>query len=362
MGIKKTEIQEKRLYWLWLAESGLRNRRAALLRQYGTIEEIYRAYVLDREVSEEGLWLPDKEELLERLSRYEQKGIFFCCCEEEGYPVCLKEIYSPPGGLYYRGRLPEPAGDLSRRLAVVGARACSERGRAFARRIGRELAEAGSGVVSGLALGIDGAALQGAVEAGGDVYGVLGCGVDVCYPKENSRLFGQVSERGGILAEYPPGTSPLPAYFPQRNRIISGLSDGVLVIEARKRSGSLITAEFGLEQGRNIYAVPGRPEDALSEGCHHLIQNGAKLVTGVEDILSDYDFEVGVRLDSGQVPKILLETTEKIVYACLRLEPKHLGQIQRESGLEWQEVFNILLKLELKGCARQVSMDCYVAI
>ena len=368
----------KRLYWLWLAESGLRGRRATLFRQYGTIEGVYRAYVLEREAAGEGLWRPGIEELCERLGDYERKGIFFCCCEEENYPACLKEIYSPPGGLYYQGHLPGSADGRTSlewekkekdgtdkeigRMAVVGARACSERGRGIARRIGRELAQGGAGVVSGLALGIDGAALAGAIEGEGRAYGVLGCGVDICYPKENYHLFGQVLERGGILSEYPPGTPPLPAYFPQRNRIISGLSDGVVVIEARKRSGSLITAEFGLEQGRNIYAVPGRPEDVLSEGCHYLIQNGAKLVTGAADILSDYEFSPGLRLDSGQVPKILLETTEKIVYACLRLEPKHLSQIQQESGLEWQEVFNILLKLELKGCARQVSMDCYVAL
>jgi len=349
-------MERTRLHWLWLAESELHNQKGSLLQRYGTIDEIYRACVVERSGERKLRWYPTEEELQDKWEQYQKRGIHFCCCEEKDYPTELGEIYGAPGWLYYKGKLPEE----ERRIAVVGARACTPHGVALTERICRELAGAGISIVSGLALGIDGCAHRGALDGNGVTYAVLGCGVDICYPKENRRIYDQIQEKGGILSEYPPGRVPQPGYFPQRNRIISGLSDGILVVEARKRSGSLITAELGLEQGRNIYAVPGRPEDVLSEGCNYLIQNGAKLVGTAADIVSDYDFGQKLRLDIGRTQKILLETTEKIVYACLRLEPKHINQIQQESGLEWKEVLSILLKMELKGYAEQVSPDCYV--
>lgn len=349
-------MERTRLYWLWLAESELRNQKSSLLQRYGSIGEAYRICVTEKGGERKLQWYPTEEELQEKWEKYQERGIHFCCCEEEDYPTELGEIYGAPGWLYYTGKLPGE----ERRIAVVGARACTPRGVALTERICRELAGAGVSIISGLALGIDGCAHRGALDGNGVTYAVLGCGVDICYPKENRRLYDQISEKGGVLSEYPPGTVPRPGYFPQRNRIISGLSDGILVVEARKRSGSLITAELGLEQGRNIYAVPGRPDDVLSEGCNYLIQNGAKLVGNAADIVSDYEFGQKLRLDIGRTQKILLETTEKIVYACLRLEPKHINQIQQESGLEWKEVLSILLKMELKGYAEQVSPDCYV--
>lgn len=363
---------EKRLYWFWLVESGLRSRKEILLRQFGTVEEIYRIFVEEKgvkvsELVQHCLWFPGEDELMERLNSYEKRGIQFYGCEEEEYPRLLREIYDAPCGLYVRGQLPKE----KRCIAVVGARACTERGKVLTERLAEDLALSGIGVISGMAMGVDGAAHRGALLAWkndgkgmrtppGGTYAVLGNGVDICYPRSNRYLFDQLAEMGGLISEYPPGTPSLPAYFPQRNRIISGIADGILVIEARRRSGSLITAELGLEQGRNIYAIPGRPDDVLSEGCNYLIQTGAKLTLNVTDILSDFDFEQRVFMDSGKLPKILLETTEKIVYACLRLEPKHVNQIQRECGLEWNQVLSILLKLELKGYAEQTSMDCYV--
>ena len=299
---------------------------------------------------------------------YKNKGIFYAGIDDPEYPRLLREIYDAPCGLYYMGSLPTE----SKNITVVGARGCTDYGKRLCEKVCEDLVLSGVGVISGMALGIDGAAHKGALYhwSGGNVYdqskkigrtyAVLGNGVDICYPKTNRWLYDQLILEGGIISEYPPGTPSIPAYFPRRNRIISGISNGILVVEARQKSGSLITAELGLEQGRNIYAFPGRPDDVLSEGCNYLIQNGAKLVLNAQDILSDFDFCQRVYMDSGKIPKIILETAEKIVYACLRLEPKHVNQIYKESGLAWNEVMSILLKLELKGYAEQSSLDYYV--
>ena len=163
-------------------------------------------------------------------------------------------------------------------VAVIGARQCTEYGRYIASKLGSALADEGIQVISGMARGIDSIAQSAAMEAGGKTFAVLGCGVDVCYPPECTSLFRQLMEKGGILSEYPPGTEPKASYFPRRNRIISGLSDAVVVVEARERSGTLITVDMALEQGREVYVVPGRITDPLSFGCNHLIRQGAGIV------------------------------------------------------------------------------------
>ena len=361
---------EQRLYWFWLIESGLQSRKNKLLEQYGTVKAIYEMYVMDKSTIEkrECKWFPSEDEIEDRIADYEKKGISFCSIDDMEYPRLLREIYDAPCGLYYRGRLPKE----KHSIAVVGARGCTDYGKRLSEKTAEDLVLSGVGVISGMALGIDGSAHKGALfpwknsltseqEAIlGRTYAILGNGVDVCYPRTNRSLYDLLVTYGGILSEYPPGTPSIPSNFPRRNRIISGMSEGILVVEARKRSGSLITAELGLEQGRNIYAFPGRPDDVLSEGCNYLIQNGAKLVLNAQDILSDFDFEQRVYMDYGKIPKIILETTEKMVYACLRLEPKHINQIFQESGLSWNEVMSILLKLELKGYAEQTTLDYYV--
>lgn len=208
--------------------------------------------------------------------------IGFVSILEETYPSRLRTIPDPPFGIYWKGRLPEESVPAA---AVIGARLASGYGREQARRFAGRLGARGVCVVSGMARGIDGIAQTAALEAGGSSFAVLGCGVDICYPTENSALYELLLQKGGILSEYAPGTQPQACFFPPRNRIISGLSDLVLVIEARKRSGTLITVDMALEQGREVFALPGRVSDSLSDGCNRLIRQGAGAATCPEDIL-----------------------------------------------------------------------------
>lgn len=223
-------------------------------------------------------------------------GIHFSCFLEEDFPQRLRWIPDPPFGIYCKGRMPfsegrgtggtaDGADVRGGAAAIIGARSASPYGKNQARRFAFALASGGVTVISGMARGIDGIAQRAALDAGGLSFGVLGCGVDVCYPEENRDLYDRLLEQGGILSEYPPGTPPEPKLFPQRNRIISGLSDLVLVIEARKKSGTLITVDMALEQGREVYALPGRVSDHLSDGCNRLIRQGAEAATCPEDIL-----------------------------------------------------------------------------
>ena len=190
----------------------------------------------------------------------------------KGYPGRLKEIYDPPYALYVKGKLPD---NTARAAAIVGARSCTPYGEKYALEYGKKLAECGIQVISGLARGVDGIGQRGALLGGGKTFAVLGSGVDVCYPKNHMGLYLDILEQeGGILSELPPGTPPLPQHFPRRNRIISALSDIVLVMEARERSGSLITADLALEQGKDVYALPGPVNSSLSQGCNRLIFQG----------------------------------------------------------------------------------------
>ena len=196
-----------------------------------------------------------------------EKQIGLVLQEEEGFPQKLLEIPDPPYGLFYKGKLPE---QKQPSVAVIGARECSEYGRFVAEELGRYLGSQGIQVISGMARGIDGISQQAALLAGGTSYGVLGCGVDICYPRQNRKLYEELIQKGGLLSTYAPGTKALPAYFPPRNRIVSGLADALIVIEARQKSGTLITVDMALEQGKDVYVVPGRITDRLSDGCNRL--------------------------------------------------------------------------------------------
>ncbi|MBP5529298.1 MAG: DNA-processing protein DprA [Lachnospiraceae bacterium] len=203
---------------------------------------------------------------------------------KKDYPFRLKNIGDPPLMLFYRGKLPDEQRPC---VAIVGARECSPYGEKTARMFARELSSVGVQIISGMARGVDGISQRGSISAGGNTFGVLGCGVDVIYPVENKDLFDDILKDGGILSEFDPGTEPLRTYFPSRNRIISGLSDIVLVVEARKRSGTYITVTQALDQGREVFAVPGRITDALSDGCNNLIAAGAGIAVGSQSIIED---------------------------------------------------------------------------
>lgn len=282
-------------YWLWLAElPGLRGQtRFSLLDHFGTPENLYFAdsgeILLTQDMTRtQAQALNDKrldhaEQILEDCQRL---GIRILTLQDADYPTRLKNIYNPPCLLYMRGRL--PVVDEETAVAVVGTRTATPYGIRCAEKLGYELAAAGAMVVTGLAKGIDSAAARGALRAGGVTIGVLGNGLDVVYPPENQYLYEDVTAAGVLISEYPPGTEPAGSHFPVRNRILSGLSVAALVVEAPERSGALITAETALEQGRDVYAVPGPIDAPMSRGCNRLIREGAGLVSDGWDILRDY--------------------------------------------------------------------------
>lgn len=296
------------------------------------------------------------EQVLAKLTR---AGIKFIFSDEPVYPPLLKEIYDPPKVLYFKG---ESALFQLPMVAVVGARKASPYGLAVAEKFGRELAEAGICVVSGMARGIDTAAHRGALSVNGPTVAVLGCGVDVVYPAENRRLMSEIADRGLVISEFPPGTGPAAGNFPVRNRIISGLAKGVVIIEAAEKSGSLITADCALEQGRDVFAVPGQISNPLNKGAHRLIKHGAKLVEDLSDILD----ELGTCSScpdnkiSGNLNKINLTVEEKTLYNVISDEPVCSETLIEQSGLGPAQVISMLLILELRGLIRQLPGERYI--
>ena len=221
----------------------------------------------------------------EEAEKLREKGIGFVSEEDAWFPERLRKIPDCPYGLYYLGRLPS---EKRPSVAIIGSRNCTGYGREQARIFAEKLALRGISVVSGMARGVDGIAGRAAANAGGQSFAVLGCGVDVVYPSENRELYNILTEKGGVISENPPGTQPRTTLFPRRNRLISGLADAVLVIQARRRSGTTITVDAALEQGREIFALPGRVSDALSDGCNFLISQGAGIACSPDTILEHF--------------------------------------------------------------------------
>ncbi|MDO4554044.1 MAG: DNA-processing protein DprA [Lachnospiraceae bacterium] len=296
------------------------------------------------------------EETEKEYEKLKEKQIRFLYWRQEDFPKKLIEIPDPPLGLYIKGSPPKE----KKIIAIVGTRTPTAYGREMARVFARELSVAGITIVSGLAAGVDLAAHKGALEAGKKTYGVLGSGVDIVYPKENYMTYHQMLGQGGVLSEYKPNAAPMAYRFPERNRIISGLADGIFIVEAKGRSGSLITADCGLEQGKDIFVLPGRSIDPFSEGCNWLIRQGAKLVTKPSHILEDIYPECEKNLKNTNKKDKLLDNKEKIVYDCLGLEPKYVEDILRETNLTVSEGISILFRLELNGYIEQIVKDYYI--
>ena len=316
-----------------------------------------------------GLWNTSEEQLRDELTQAQADG--FLEHRDAGKVAAYAEklrrndiTYIYPGHKLYPGMLLFAAGDvdvladLDPAVAVVGARKASVYGREAADRLSGELAASGVTIVSGMALGIDGAAHRAAMKAGGKTVAVLGSGINVPYPRENYDIYHDIRNGGGVvLSECGLDIRPDAFRFPYRNRIISGLSSGVLIVEAREKSGSLITADQALEQGREVYAVPGRITDSGSRGCNGLIRMGAVCVTQVEDILD----EMGInRAESKAFNKNLLAPAEKKVYSCVRLESRHIDDICFETGISVSEVTQILYELEQKRLIKQLVRNYYV--
>ena len=279
---------------------------------------------------------------------------------DAGYPRQLFQIGDPPSLLYLRGQVPawEPA------VALVGSRKASRDGVKAAERLSGELAAAGVLVVSGLARGVDTAAHRGALAGGGVTVAVLGCGVDINYPPENAALATSITATGCILSEFPLGTQPLAEHFPRRNRIISGLSRGVLVVEAVEKSGSLITARYALDQGREVMAVPGQINNAACRGSNRLIKEGAQLVDCLEDMLDATRIKPhnhGLPLFEQASPAVRCSLTprEAAVYELVAQGPRHLDEITQALELTPGEVSAMVLGLELKGMLQQLPGSYY---
>ena len=282
-------------YWVWLSECrGVSNQtRLALLRHFGSPEDVFYAdtgeILLTEGITREQAKALEDHKLDKTdkiLADCQRLGLRILTIQDAEYPGRLQNIYDPPCLLYVKGRL--PAIDETAAVAVVGTRDCTPYGVACAEKLGYGLASGGAVVVSGLAKGIDAAASRGALRAGGVTVGVVGNGLDVHYPYESRYLYEDIAAAGVLLSEYPPGTEPAGNHFPARNRIISGLSLATLVVEAPERSGALITAETALEQGRDVFAVPGPIDAPASVGCNRLIRDGAGLVSDAWDILREY--------------------------------------------------------------------------
>jgi DNA processing protein len=301
----------------------------------------------------------DPEKEITKIEKFNARVITYL---DTSYPALLKEIHSPPMLLYLKGN-PIPT-DVPF-VAVVGSRNPTHYGLKGAETIGFGLAKRGIGVVSGLAKGIDSAAHTGCLRGGGFTIAVMGTGIDVIYPPEGRELFNEITERGTILSEFPMGSPPEARNFPIRNRIISGLSKGVVVVEATKKSGSLITAAFALEQGRDVFAMPGSVDSFKSTGTHLLIKQGAKLIENVDDILDEFILETsqhneGESVETRSSPLPEMDKNEKRVYGAIDEYPRHIDQIVRQTGMEARVVLSALMKMELKGIITQLPGKMFV--
>jgi DNA processing protein len=297
----------------------------------------------------EALCRPPATAAAEReVLRCERQGISILTWDNPAYPALLRNISDPPLLLYAKGDiscLGQPG------IGVVGARAATSYGQQIARSLAGQLARRGMIITSGFALGVDAAAHLGALQAGGRTIAVLGNGLDVIYPEQNRNLFDKIAETGTLISEYPLGTRPDGFRFPARNRIISGLSLGVLVVEAAKRSGSLITARQALDQGREVFAVPGRVDSWKSEGTHRLLQEGAKLVHRAEDILEELFPELGGlagKHTEGAVSAEAISDEERELLSLLDVYPRTIDEIIQEAAWPAGKVSELLLMLELK--------------
>lgn len=375
IGVTETEREKAYLHWLYQAAGFGSRKFLRMLAPFGTAEEIYRQLhsgkLAERIAPRYGKKVTQMSEFSrnydveESYARMRERGVCLVTEQEMDFPGRLKEIPDAPWGLYYVGRLPAEG---KRSVAVVGARDCTEYGRFMAQQFGAALARAGIQVISGLARGIDGISQKAALEAGGYSLAVLGCGVDICYPEENRALYDALGAAGGFCSEYPPGTPPKAAFFPPRNRLISGFADGLLVIEAKERSGTLITVDMALEQGREVYALPGRATDPLSGGCNRLIRQGAGLVSSPEELLEELYGECVTCEGSAQTKLVFLEGLQGQLLEILDFSPLPAEELQRRYAEKHGEpialplLFRELLELCAGGYAGQVGGSYFMRI
>ncbi len=388
--MKEIEDWTMRDYWFWLLTiPGLyRKQLMTLLHYFGSPKDIFYADAseLDIFLRHDMKWAGKLmgRQTMQQAQRAEAElsacGGRLIMKEDPEWSAGFRQLADPPYGLFCRGRL--PASDIFS-IAIVGARSCTRYGRDMACALGAAAARAGMQVISGMALGIDGYAQKACLEAGGFSFALLGCGVDMCYPREHIGLYEKLREQGGVISEFPCGTQPLPSHFPLRNRLISAAADAVVVVEAREKSGSLITADLALDQGRDVYAVPGRSGDVLSGGCNRLLAQGAAGVVLTPEQLMDeltesavikgkrllYDhknektgqiFRKQRRLPENRFIKTPLAPDEELVYSLLDLSPEGLEYLHSASGLDMSRLGIALAGLVTKNLAEEIGQNQYM--
>lgn len=357
-------------YMMWLSRVMLyQDQKAfALLGRFGSAEAIFYADAKElrnalgatSRLADHVLRQRNEDLLNEWIAELEEKDIFFYSYFHPYYPYLLKQIYRPPLGIYVKGELPDDAID---KVAVIGARRCSSYGASAAYRITKDLGSTNVIVVSGMARGIDAVAHRGMIDGGGKTIAVLGSGVDICYPAENEDLMQQIIKNGCVLSEYPPGTKAISHHFPSRNRIISGLCKMVVVIEAGKRSGTLITADLALENGREVFVLPGNVTSKLSEGTNNLIKQGCPIITESGDIL----FELGISYQEQEkeqfYEKVLSQLTpeqQEIYKNITENSPITAEELARMVGKDIRDIQYVLSLLEISGHIKKLQQAGYV--
>ncbi|MER3438938.1 MAG: DNA-protecting protein DprA [Chloroflexota bacterium] len=357
---------EERVYWIGFHRAPYIGpmRIQRLLEAFGSLRAAWHApvsqlrAVLD-ERSVESLAQTRATLALEKeIERLDKLGVRVVTLADADYPPLLAQIPSPPPVLYVRGSL-QP--DDATAVAIVGTRRATAGGREIASRLARELAEAGVTIVSGLARGIDGVAHQAALDAGGRTLAVLGSGVNVIYPPEHRQLAQRIVDAGALISDYPPDTQPDAVNFPPRNRIISGLSLGVVIVEAPEKSGALITCDFAADQGREVFVVPGSVLSHATQGSNRLLRDGARVVLSAEDVLED--LQLLRRREQTAVQQALPMTDdERRVLALLTAEPQHIDDLAAAANLEISAASALLTMMELKGVVRNAGAQHYVRV
>ncbi len=355
-----------RRYWIAfrLAEVASTNRLHALIDTFGSLEAAWKAdaarlrSVLGGRERTLANVIRTRETLdLDRaIDHLDRAGVSVVTVADDGYPRLLREIAAPPPVLFYRGELRETDAHA---VAIVGTRRATAYGRDLAVSIAKGLAEAGVTVVSGLATGIDGHAHRAALDAGGRTFAVLGSGIHDIYPREHAALAKRVAEQGALISDNLPDAKPDRWNFPARNRIISGLSLGVVVVEAPEKSGALITVDFAADQGRDVFAVPGLATSSTSAGCLRILRDGARLVRNADDVLEDLRLRSHAEPTETQQP-LVLDDDERRVLNVLTSEPQHIDDVVEACGLGLPQVSGLLLTLELQQLVRNVGAHFYV--
>ena len=361
-------MSNERAYQYWL----MQNKDVSYGKKYKLIEYFYNSFNLFNAPKEELIASKlfketDAEIFISNRKKYDLDKEYekfcitpfsFITMEDKAYPEKLMNIYDKPYGLFYNGNLP----DFMHCISIVGARRCSAYGKKLALELGNRLAAEGFTIISGMARGIDTHSHKGCIEAGGKTLAVLGSGCDIIYPAENHLLYEEIIKNGAVASEYQMGTGPVATNFPRRNRIVSALSDIVVVVEAREKSGSLITADLALEQGKDIYVVPGRIGDSLSSGCNKLISQGAGIILSVDSFVSEILDRYGKPniVPEAKTKELNISKEEKAVLDLFDYYPKSIATVMEQTGIDYLRLLSVIYSLEKQGLITEVFKNNYV--